>query len=58
MPSIRARISDADYENLKEGFITLREALSENQRRRFDRYFCGVKDCRCGGVGRADIHFD
>lgn len=58
MPEIRAMISDNDYEDLKAGKIRLRDALSEGQQKRLDRYFCGVSDCYCGGLDRADIDFE
>ena len=38
--------------------LILDDVLSDYQRRRLDRHFCGIKDCKCGGVVRAEIDFD
>lgn len=53
--AIRVRVNEAQYNELKEGFLPLDEVLSNGQMKRLDRYFCGVKGCCCGGVLRATI---
>jgi hypothetical protein len=34
---------------------SLTDNLTDTQRKRLDRHFCGITDCTCGGVSRADI---
>lgn len=53
--SIRVRVNDEQYNDVKEGFCPLDEILSEGQMNRLNRHFCGVKGCTCGGVMRATI---
>lgn len=30
--------------------------LTDSQRKRADRHFCGISGCKCGGLDRATIH--
>lgn len=46
-------------EDLKNGKVSLTDyhVLTRAQRIKLDRHFCGIKDCMCGGVSRAEIEF-
>lgn len=51
----RVRVTEEQYNDLKEGFYSLSEILSSNQMMRLNRHFCGVQGCTCGGVLRASM---
>lgn len=55
--STRVRVSDEQYNELREGFYPLADILSEGQMKRLNRHFCGVRGCTCGGVNRATIEW-
>ena len=55
---IRFRISDENYNDLKNQKIALFEVLSPNQLKRAERHFCGISGCCCGSYARAEIDFD
>lgn len=56
--SVRVRISDEDYESVKNGDKPVWEALSESQEKRLDKHFCGMKDCCCGGIRNKDVQIE
>lgn len=53
--AISARLTDTQYNTLKEGVTGLREILTESQQKRLDKHFCGIKGCMCGGISRTTI---
>lgn len=56
--SVRVRISDEDYESVKNGDMPVWEALSEAQEKRLDKHFCGMNDCCCGGIRNKDVQIE
>lgn len=55
-PAIRLRLSEAAFQRLRDG-EGIYSVVSENQARRLDRHFCGIKGCTCGAAARARIEF-
>ena len=47
---VNAIISADAYEDLSRGLSPLHEVLSNSQYKKIDRYFCGIKGCRCAGA--------
>ena len=52
-PAVNVLIPDYAYENLKSGMETLQGVLSDKQRERMHRHFCGIKGCTCMSYHRA-----
>lgn len=50
--SINVIIPASDYEALNEGSQSIADSLSPSQLTRVQRHFCGMSDCRCGGIYR------
>lgn len=53
--AIRVRVTEQQYNDLKEGFTPQYEVLSDYQVRRLQKHFCGVDGCLCGGFIRATM---
>lgn len=51
-------ISAEDAEEVRKGICPITDVLTPSQRRKLDRHFCGISDCKCGGVTRATIDFN
>ena len=51
--AININATDNQVNDLKEGFYSLSEILTDSQYKRLNRHFCGVRGCLCGGVIRA-----
>lgn len=49
---VKADFDTVSYK-IEQGEI--RELLSDYQIKRLDNHFCGISDCCCGGLSRADI---
>lgn len=47
--------ADSDTVNYKIEQGEIRDLLSPSQIKRLDNHFCGISDCCCGGLSRADI---
>lgn len=47
--------ADVDMVNYKISQGELNDLLSTHQTRKLARHFCGISDCYCGGLSRADI---
>ena len=56
--SVRVRISDKDYEDIKNGNMPIWEAISEAQEKRLNKHFCGMKDCSCGGIRNKEVQIE
>lgn len=54
-PRTTVWVKQMDYEDYQLGRISFRNCLTLNQQRRLDRHFCGVKNCTCGGLDRANV---
>lgn len=52
-PAVNVLIPEYAYENLCLGIETLQDVLSDAQRARMDRHFCGIKGCTCMSYHRA-----
>lgn len=51
---IVVRVDGMMWDSFEKGYICLREVFSQNQLKRLDNHFCGIKGCKCGGVSRAE----
>ena len=52
---VRVLVSKNQYIDFNRGLITLSEMLSQYQKTKLDKHFCGVSGCTCGSFTTADI---
>lgn len=54
-PEIRIRVNETIYRMYSIGMIEFPRMLSDYQKRKLERHFCGIKGCTCGSYMRANI---
>ncbi len=56
---IKVALAETLVERLKAGEVGITDyhVLSNAQRKKLDRHFCGIHGCMCGGIARAKIDF-
>ena len=52
---VDVEVTESQYEDIREGLSPLTDILTDSQIKRLDKHFCGVSDCKCGGVARAKV---
>jgi len=54
-PEIKIRVDNTSYRNYALGYIEFDDMLTNYQRKRLERHFCGIKGCTCGSYRRANV---
>lgn len=50
-------VQHQDALSIMDHEVSLSEVLSESQKKRLEKHFCGIEGCCCGGVMRATIKY-
>lgn len=51
----KIRVSNSVYRLYALGHIEFNDMLTEYQKQKLDKHFCGIKGCTCGSYARAEI---
>lgn len=52
---ITAIVKDADLQYYRDGRCDLNFMLSDSQKKKLRRHFCGIAGCQCGSYMRATV---